>query len=34
MKKLLSCIIIGIVVLGGLGAAVTATNQNRKTSKK
>jgi hypothetical protein len=34
MKKLLSCIIIGIVVLGGLGAAVTATNQNQKNSQR
>jgi hypothetical protein len=33
MKKLLSIVIIGIVVLGGLGAAVTATNQNQKNSQ-
>jgi hypothetical protein len=32
MKKLLSVVIIGIIVLGGLGAAVTATNQNQKNS--
>jgi hypothetical protein len=34
MKKLLSCLIIGIVVLGGLGAAVTATDQNQKNSQR
>jgi hypothetical protein len=34
MKKLLSIVIIGIVVLGGLGAAVTATNQNQKNSQR
>lgn len=34
MKKLLSCIIIGIVVLGGLGAVVTATNKNQITTEK
>jgi hypothetical protein len=34
MKKLLSCIVIGIVVLCGLGAIVTATNQNQKNSEK
>jgi uncharacterized repeat protein (TIGR01451 family) len=34
MKKLLSCIVIGIVVLCGLGAAVTATNQNQKNSQR
>jgi hypothetical protein len=33
MKKLISIVIIGIVVLGGLGAAVTATNQNQKNSQ-
>jgi hypothetical protein len=32
MKKLISIVIIGIIVLGGLGAAVTATNQNQKNS--
>ncbi|MCX6662410.1 MAG: hypothetical protein NTY91_07675 [Euryarchaeota archaeon] len=34
MKKLLSCLIIGIVVLGGLGAAVTATDQNQKNTQR
>jgi len=34
MKKLLSVVIIGIVVLGGLGAVVTATNQNQKNSQR
>ncbi len=34
MKKLLSCIVIGIVVLCGLGAAVTATNQNQKNTQR
>jgi len=34
MKKLLSCIIIGMVVLGGLGAVVTATNRNQKNSQR
>jgi len=34
MKKLLSCLFIGIVVLGGLGAAVTATNQNQKNTQR
>jgi hypothetical protein len=34
MKKLLSCIIIGIVVLGGLGVAVTATHQNRNNPQR
>jgi len=34
MKKLLSVVIIGIVVLGGLGAIVTATNQNQKNSPR
>jgi len=34
MKKLLSCIVIGIVVFGGLGAIVTATNQNQKNSER
>jgi hypothetical protein len=34
MKKLLSCIVIGIVVLCGLGAAVTATNENQKNTQK
>jgi hypothetical protein len=34
MKKLLSCLIIGIVVLGGLGAAVAATDQNQKNSQR
>jgi len=34
MKKLLSYIIIGMLVLGGLGAVVTATNQNQKNSPR
>jgi hypothetical protein len=34
MKKLLSCIIIGIVVLGGLGVVVTATHQNRNNPQR
>jgi hypothetical protein len=34
MKKLLSCIIIGIVVLGGLGAVVTAKDQNQKNAQR
>ena len=34
MKKLLSCIVIGIVVLCGLGAVVTATNQNQKNPQR
>ncbi len=34
MKKLLSCIIISIIVLGGLGAAVTATHQNQVYTEK
>lgn len=34
MKKLLSCLIIGIIVLGGLGAAVTATNEDQKNSQR
>jgi hypothetical protein len=34
MKKLLSCIVIGIIVLCGLGAAVTATNQTQKNSQR
>ena len=34
MKKLLSCIVIGIVVLCGLGAAVTATNENQKNTQR
>ena len=33
MKKLLSFIIIGILVLGGLGAAVTASDSNKKNTK-
>jgi len=34
MNKLASCIVIGIVVLGGLGAVVTATNKNQINTKK
>ncbi len=34
MKKLLSCLIIGILVLGGLGAIVTATDQNKKNAQR
>jgi hypothetical protein len=33
MKKMLSCIIIGIVVLGGLAAAVPTTDQNQKNAQ-
>ncbi|MBN1861986.1 MAG: hypothetical protein JW840_11075 [Candidatus Thermoplasmatota archaeon] len=33
MKKLLSCILIGILVLSGLGAAVPATHQNLSLSE-
>ena len=34
MKKLLSCFIIGILVLGGLGTVVTATDQNQKNAQR
>jgi len=34
MKQMLSCIVIGIVVLSGLGAAVTATHQNQNNPRQ
>ena len=34
MKKLISCIIIGIVILSGLGAAATAPHQNQNDQQR